>query len=153
MSKKIIAIETSQTGNRRFTAQKRFNDDSGHSHILDMLTEMAKEGWTVAEVTNAAFESLWETWTRGDLSVEPLYSKPQVVTHDMRQASTKLLELVHTLSTLIENGGLVGSMPADMQSNLEEIRSSLEVNTLEGASVYASEIMEIKEIDEGWDDE
>ena len=136
-----LGIDLSQTGNRRVRLSARFNDQSGHVDIMDMLEDYDSKDWSQSDVVHSALVLLLDEWRKGD--THPLSPTAEYVSSEMLEMvkkAHKALDRTNEILNLVLSGGINTSNAGDYQKEISEIKSDIDINIVEGAGNYAGEI-------------
>lgn len=151
-----MSIKTTVNGGRTWHTQKRFSDNQGHSDLINLAQHLLADGWTEPQIHETAFALLYEQAQQGTL--ESLAFSPATITgemvqllRDMRAAQEQVIAMHELINEMLASGVFVGD------GNTWADRAKQIVNnvgsTVEGASLYASQIFGDEDEDDGFLDE
>lgn len=143
-------VEKRKNGNRSVRVQKRFNDESGHVHIIDMIEKLEELGWDQPKLVETAFECMHELYAREN-GIQPRTSAPQVITGDLVATIQTLQATVKQLEFWTNN------LPNDAagrqaRKHVADLKDKLTFNVVQGSANFGGETITAEDEEEAWGD-
>lgn len=137
----IKITRSKQRGTRSVRLSARFSDDSGHTDILDMLEDYNEKEWSQPEVLHTSLMLLLDAWRSGD--TYPLTPSAEYVSKEMLELVKKAKEALTRTNQILElvaRGGLSSGDTQSLQNEISQIQGTLDIDIVEGAGAYGSEV-------------